>query len=100
MSTKSIIAIVALICMSVTLLSSCITTKYSKTDIPGIRQLDKFDDDVHIGTSFQKRDADTFEWYEAEKNDAGEWNFTAKGKKNREMDIRQRKDREGDGKGP
>ena len=83
-----------------TLLFSCITAKYSKTDIPGIRQVDEFDDDVHIGTSYQMYDGATFDWYEAEKNDAGEWNFTAKGKKDREMEIRQRRDREGDGKGP
>jgi hypothetical protein len=37
--------------------------------------LDKFDDDVHIGTSYQKFDKATFDWYEAEKNDAGEWNL-------------------------
>jgi len=42
-------------------------------------------------------DGATFDWYEAEKNDAGEWNFTAKGKQDREMKIRQRRDRRGDG---
>ena len=86
MSTKSILAIVTLICMSMTLLFSCITTKYSKTDNPDIRQLDKFDGDVHIGTSYQKRDFHSFGWYEAEKNDVGEWNFTAKGKTDRESE--------------
>lgn len=56
MSAKSILAIVALIFMSMTLLFSCITAKYSKTDIPGIRQVDWFDDGVHIRTSYKKHD--------------------------------------------
>ena len=100
MSAKSILAIVALIFISMTLLFSCITTKYSKTDIPGIRQVDWADDDVHVRTSYQKHDAATFGWYEAEKNDAGEWNFTAKGEKDREMAFRSRSmEREGNGDG-
>jgi hypothetical protein len=88
MSTKSILTTVAIIFISIALLSSCFTHKYSKTSIPDVRKVDRFDGDKHIGTFYQKHDDETGGWFEAEKNDAGEWDFTAKGKRDKDDELK------------
>ncbi|UCD32442.1 MAG: hypothetical protein JSV38_00625 [Desulfobacterales bacterium] len=68
-------------------LASCITTKSSSIGVPGVRQVDRYDGDVHLGTSYIKRDDVTGNWFEAEKNSAGGWEYTEKGKKDKKRTL-------------
>jgi hypothetical protein len=79
MAHKHITSVVIFLLMSV-FLTSCVTTKSSSIGVPGVRQVDRYDGDVHLDTYYQKFDATTANWFEAEKNSAGEWVYTEKGK--------------------
>jgi len=89
MSGKSSINILVALLISM-LLSSCITYKYSRFGVPNVRKADKYNDDIHIDTFYQIYDINTSEWYEAEKNDAGEWDLTDREKRRRQMKIEER----------
>ena len=87
MAHKSITSVVIFLLMSI-FLTSCITTKSSSIDVPGVRRVDRYDGDVHLDTSYQKLDPVTANWFEAEKNSAGEWEYTEKGKKEKNRTIK------------
>jgi len=88
MSKKSIFVIVVTLFISF-LLSSCMTYKYSKLGVPGVRKVDKYDGDTPIATDYQKYDHETLAWYEAEKKVDGQWDFSTRGKWERELKIRE-----------
>jgi len=88
MTNRSIIPALALLLISTAFLFSCITYSYSTLDVPGVRKVDKYSGDELLATFYQKHDPKTGAWYEAEKNDAGEWVFTAEGKRDMEMRTR------------
>lgn len=87
MAHKPITSVVIFLLMSI-FLASCITTKSSGIGVPGVRQVDRYDGDVHLDTSYQKLDAATANWFEAEKNSAGEWEYTERGKKEKNRTLK------------
>lgn len=84
---KPFTLVVIFLLMSI-FLASCITTKSSSIGVPGVRQVDRYDGDVHLGTSYLKRDGATGNWFEAEKNSVGEWEYTEKGKKDKNRTLK------------
>ena len=46
-------------------LSSCVTSQYSEIGVPGVRQVDQYDDDQHIGTFNQKFCPEAKGWFDA-----------------------------------
>ena len=69
------------------LMASCVTSQYSEIGIPGVRQVDQYDDDQPIGTSHQKFCPEAKGWFDAEPDGNGEWQFTAKGQRDRQRAI-------------
>ena len=87
--TKSVAWMACVLILSIAL-TSCTTFRYSSSDIPGIRQVDKFDGETHIGTFYQKYDKETGGWFWAVKDDTGEWNFTPLGRWERNILLKKK----------
>lgn len=95
MYAKSIIRTVGVLILSMALIS-CTSFRYSSTDIPEIRQVDKFDGETHVGTFYQKYDKEAGGWFWAAKDDTGKWNFTPLGQWERTI-LLKKKHGEGNG---
>ncbi len=76
---KFLIAIPIII--SLFIFSSCAAHKYEMTVNPNIRIKETLKDGHSISKVFQMHDSETDNWYEAQKNNKGECEYTPKGQR-------------------